>query len=245
MVVNQTTTQTVRKLFDPEEVRRALHLLVEPGQVFEVRALNAVTKQSPRYRYTASGYFNDAEALVKAMADIIAATGIYITLNPCKRGLITRAFNRIRTADDMRIDKRTTSDNEILCYRWLPVDIDPVRQDGNDSSSDREHQAALSLARHIHQTLAAEGWGSAVLADSGNGAHLLYRMDLENIPATTDLIKRMLADLDKRFSSDTAKIDTSVYNPARIMKLYGTRACKGDATPEWPHRMSYILEEAK
>ena len=233
------TQAATKRLIDVAEIRRALTILIEPGQVIELRALNATTRQSPKYRYTASGYFNDVEALIKAAGDITSATGIYITLNPCKRGLITRACNRIRTADYMRIDKRTTSDGEILRYRWLPVDIDPVRQDGNDSSSDVEHDAAL--ARHIHQTLQTDHWPSAVLADSGNGAHILYRMDLENTAESTDLIKRTLAQLDARFSTETAKVDTGIFNPARIMKLYGTRACKGDATPEWPHRMTSII----
>ncbi len=229
-------------LIDPREVRRAYELLFEPGQVVELRALNAITRQSPRYRYTASGYFNNVDALVKAASDIIAATGVYITLNPCKRGLITRANNRIRTADDMRIDKRTTSDTEILSYRWLPVDIDPVRQDGNDSSSHREHDAAITLAYHIWHTLSAEGWPQAILADSGNGAHILYRMDFKNTADDIELVHRTLVGLDNRFSTDAAKVDVGIFNPARIMKLYGTRACKGDATEEWPHRMSRILE---
>lgn len=236
------TQATKNPLIDPDEIRRALKVLMEPGQVVEVRALNAITRQSPRYRYTASGYFNNPEALVKAVADITTATGIYITLNPCKRGLITRANNRIRTSDDMRVDGRTTKDNEILCYRWLPVDIDPVRQDGNDSSSEKEHEVALALARHIYTTLQAEAWPPAVLADSGNGAHILYRMNYENNEKASALFQRTLTGLSQRFSTEEAKIDMSVFNPGRIWKLYGTRACKGDATEEWPHRMARILE---
>lgn len=39
------------------------------------------------------------------------------------------------------------------------------------------------------------------------------------------------------------KVDRSVFNPSRITKLYGTKACKGDNTPERPHRHTGILEE--
>lgn len=231
------------RLVDPDEVRRTLRLLVEQGQVVELRALNAITKQSPRYRDTASGYFNDPEAMVQAVCTIISAKGIYITLNPCRRGLITRANNRLRTSDDMRLDSRTTQDTEILKYRWLPIDIDPVRQDGNDSSSDAEHEAALFLALHIRNQLHTEGWGWPIMADSGNGAHLLYLLPKGEIAQAEGFIKRALAQFASRFNTAEAKIDTGVFNPARIWKLYGTMACKGDPTPEWPHRMSRILEE--
>ena len=43
------------------------------------------------------------------------------------------------------------------------------------------------------------------------------------------------------FSSDEVLIDTSVSNPSRITKLYGTIAQKGANTPERPHRTSKIL----
>src|SRR5690606_276671 len=36
-------------------------------------------------------------------------------------------------------------------------------------------------------------------------------------------------------------IDPKVFNASRICRLYGTRACKGDSTPERPHRLSEIV----
>jgi hypothetical protein len=144
----------------------------------------------------------------------------------------------------MRFDKRTTQDTEILRYRWLPIDIDPVRQDCNDSSSDVEHEAALSLARCVRNQLYTEGWGWSIFADSGNGAHLLYPLPQEGgLEQTEKFIQSVLSNLAERFNTPEAKIDTGVYNPARIWKLYGTMACKGDPTPEWSHRMSRIIEE--
>ena len=41
---------------------------------------------------------------------------------------------------------------------------------------------------------------------------------------------------------DDVDIDLTVYNPARICKLYGTMARKGDSTVDRPHRRSCILE---
>ncbi len=38
-----------------------------------------------------------------------------------------------------------------------------------------------------------------------------------------------------------AKVDTTTHNPARILKLYGTIAAKGDSTPDRPHRLAKLL----
>jgi hypothetical protein len=228
-------------LIDPVEIKKALSMLIGPDQVFEIRVLNALTRADHYRRYTASGYFTTIDACIRACADIIAASGIYLTINPVKPGLVTRAYNRLRTSDDMRIDGRTTKDTEILGYRWVPIDIDPTRPDGNDSSSKEEHDRAVALAWNIYHTLKRENKPPAIVADSGNGAHVLYQIDMANTEASTDQVKRLLASVDQRFSNDLAKVDLAVFNPARIIKLYGTRACKGDPTPKWPHRMSRIL----
>jgi hypothetical protein len=237
----QTKPRT-SSLVDADEVCRALSILLEPGQITELRALHALSTASPRYRSTLSGYFTEPEALVRAAASITSAKGIYITLNPCKRGLITRAYNRLRTSEDMKWDSRTTQDTEILYYRWLPVDIDPVRYDGNDSSSEPEHNAALALARHVRDALHEElGW--PIFADSGNGAHLLYPLPDAAREVAEPFIQHKLITWASHFNTTDAKIDTGVFNPSRIWKLYGSKACKGDDVPEWPHRMSRILDE--
>ena len=79
------------------------------------------------------------------------------------------------------------------------------------------------------------------MADSGNGAHLLYRLDLPNDQFATDLIQRVLGGIAARCAPDDVDIDLTVYNPARICKLYGTMARKGDSTADRPHRRSCIL----
>ena len=55
------------------------------------------------------------------------------------------------------------------------------------------------------------------------------------------LVRRCLAALAKRFDTAEVQVDKSVYNPARICRLYGTRARKGTATNDRPHRLSKIL----
>ena len=83
-------------------------------------------------------------------------------------------------------------------------------------------------------------WPDPLLADSGNGGHLMYRIDE---PAEDDgLLEKRLHALQHRFGDSAVKVDTTVHNPARIWKLYGTMAAKGDSTPDRPHRMAHIID---
>ncbi|MCK8519070.1 hypothetical protein [Methanoculleus sp. 7T] len=190
---------------------------------------------------THSGYFDDYEALARAVEALDAdpaVAGIYVTLNAVNPALLARRANRIK----MRLSRKdaTTADADTLRRRWLPVDIDPIRPSGV-SSTDAEHDAALAAAERIAAYLAEQGFPEPLRADSGNGAHLLYRIDLPNDEAATELIKGALATLDALFSNDVVTVDTANYNAARIWKLYGTLSRKGDNTPERPHRRAKVL----
>jgi len=216
-----------------EEIRRAVELLAPDGGVIEVRALADGA--------THSGYFDDYERLARAVEALDAdpsVAGIYVTLNDVNPALLARRANRIK----MRLSRKdaTTADADILRRRWLPVDIDPVRPSGV-SSTDEEHKAALNAAERIAAYLAEQGFPAPIRADSGNGAHLLYRIDLENDEAATALVKGCLATLDALFSNEAVTVDTANHNAARIWKLYGTCSRKGDNTPERPHRRAKIL----
>lgn len=229
--MQQTATATKKRLIDIAEIRHSLNMLVEPRQVFEIRALEASTQENSRYTDTLSGYFDNANDAIKALASLHKAMGIYITLQPCHPDLLDRAYNRL-----VKPQKgSSTSDNHIIGYRWLLIDCDPQRVSGI-SSTDEEHEQALARCRSIRDTLLAEGWPAPAFCDSGNGGHLAYRIDLPT--SDSDLLKRVLEGLAKRFNQAGIHIDTTVFNPSRICKLYGTLACKGDDTPKRPHRLS-------
>jgi hypothetical protein len=78
------------------------------------------------------------------------------------------------------------------------------------------------------------------MAESGNGAHLLYPLDLPNDDASRELVKGTLAGLAQRFDDVTVQVDQVVFNAARICKLYGTTSNKGDHSPFAPHRLSRL-----
>ena len=221
-------------------------LFVHPGEVVEVR-IPKIYGKSPAWggwaRGTVSGYFDDHESFCKAvqLADKTPHNGIYFTLQVIDPRLIGRAFNRLKMAD------LTTSDTNVLAYRWLPVDIDPVRPAGV-SSSISELQKAMVLREAVSMWAVKNfGLASPIQGMSGNGAHLLFR--LPDIPATMEnqlFIKQTLEEIAAAFKSDEVNIDTTVFNPARIWKLYGTTSRKGDHVPEGkcreerPFRKSFI-----
>jgi len=59
------------------------------------------------------------------------------------------------------------------------IDCDPVRPSGI-SATDDERKTAADIARQIGRYLRREGWPEPFVADSGNGYHLLYSVDLPN-----------------------------------------------------------------
>ena len=123
----------------------------------------------------------------------------------------------------------------------MPIDLDPVRPAGI-SSTDQELRAALCIRESIAKWLEEEmGWVKGIRACSGNGSHLVYRLpDFSNTEKTTALVKDSLAAIAQKFKNKWVDVDLKVYNPARIWKLYGTTARKGDNTRDRPHRKSYV-----
>ena len=214
-----------------EKILSALNTLFSPGQVVELRALGDRTQY---------GYYTDFTKLAEdgeVLDSISDLKGIYVTLNEVNPALLARCVNRVKKAGNK---EPQTGDSDIIRRRWFPIDIDAKRPAGI-SSSDEEHEAALHRAGQIAGFLSELGWPEPVKGDSGNGAHLLYQIDLPNDAESTQLIKTCLVGLSQIFSDAHSEVDTSVHNASRIWKLYGTTARKGDYTEERPHRKSCIL----
>jgi hypothetical protein len=213
-----------------EEIRHAAGVLFAPGQVVEVRAFG---DGRPRR----SGYFDDLDALAEktdALAADPSIDGIYWTLNPCNPDLLARHHNTFGSA------RATTTDGGIVCRRWLLVDADPERPSGTSATTD-EKAAAFKRADAIAVELEAKGWPAPVRADSGNGVHLLYRVDLPNDADATALIRRCLESLSACFTDTAVKVDVSVSNAARIGRVYGTPNRKGSNMPDRPHRSTMLI----
>jgi hypothetical protein len=210
------------------------------GEICEIRALGC--SRTSRYwdgyaKGTVHGYFDSHQQFCECLANLNKAAdhhsgiNIYMNLQVINPSLINRACNRLVAA------KAATTDKDVIAYRWLPVDLDPVRV-AEISSSDEELDRARQLSEKISSALAGK-WPSPIKAVSGNGYHLLY--PLSDLPAqdkkNQQYVKGILEQLSAKFSNDYVKVDTALYNPARIIKLYGTKACKGDSVPPGPNRV--------
>ncbi len=203
-----------------------LHLLHEPDEIIEIRSIDP--------KPVISGYFRaDSPRIETELAKYPNRT-FYQTMNRVKDACYARGQHE-RLVER---PKETTSDNDIVGYQWLLIDADPVRPSGV-SSSGAEKEAARRVAGMTMKKLMAMGFSEPVVGDSGNGYHLLFRIHagLEERQTLADF----LTVLDMWFSTEAVKIDTAVFNPARITKLYGTVAAKGANTPERPHRQSKII----
>ena len=218
---------------DHTEIRRALELL-HPFGVVELRALF----QRGRKR-TSAGYFDPEHRaeLIEAAANLNAdGAAVYVNLNPLDEQLLSRYANRVED-----YAQATATDANVTSRRWLLIDLDPARPK-DTSATDAQLEAAKASARGIYGALQERGWPKPAVAESGNGVHLLYRIDLPNDDASRDLVKDCLNALAQRFDDAAVKVDRSVFNAARIVKLYGTVANKGDSTPTAPWRLSRLVQ---
>lgn len=219
-----------------EHYIQAAELFLNAGDVIELRALAVPSGNGFVRNY--SGYFSEPEALAKAAEkfDKLRPQYCSVTINPVNPALLARANNKMKA---LKKGDPTTSDEDITHRRWLPIDLDPVRPAGI-SATDEEKQAATDLAYSIMSDMAAD-WGEPVVADSGNGIHLLYPIDLPKNEESDQLATSVLKALAARYDNKSVKVDPSLANASRILKLYGTTARKGDDMPERPHRRSGII----
>jgi transposase len=129
---------------DHDQIRAFFRALVRPGDVHELRVPN------PRDRRlgVVSGYVDNEDAFVRLASSVggAGAESVYTTLNPVTPALLARAANRLQ-----RNAKTLTADADVLCYRNLLVDIDPVRPAGI-GATDEEREAALGTRAVRHDS---------------------------------------------------------------------------------------------
>ena len=224
-------------VLDNKNITKAIQLLHTNGELFEIRLING--------NYNASGYFTSADTAIKALQNFhpewnartptARAANIFITLNP----IDIACYSRKQHDCFMENAQPTTKDNEITALHWLLIDLDPKRMSGV-SSSEEELELAKKKAKTIHDFLSDRGFKEPIRAMSGNGVHLVYRFDVSNTAENVSVFEKALKILSEKYSDEEVEVDTTVFNPARICKLWGTIAQKGATTPERPHRKAYI-----
>lgn len=216
-----------------------LKLKVSEHQVIELRTFRRDNG------HVGIGFYDDIAALAREAArrDMSGQySAIYFTLQEVQPDILLRSKNKLTShARDIG-----TKDTEVQRYLYLPIDIDTVKPVTGIPASEVELEYARETAKQVVEYLRKNwNWNPHIVGFSGNGYNLLYRIDLPVNKVSPAWVKSVLQHLAENFTTDKVKIDQSVFNPARIWRLYGTTNRKGDEDPDGQrqHRRAAILSE--
>jgi len=172
-----------------------------------------------------SALFDDADKLRHSIPDV---GNCFTTLNRLDRAACN-CFGAMASRDD-----------QIIKIVRIPFDFDPVRPP-KVPSTQTELDQARERANECERYLRMMGWPDPLVAMSGNGWHLQYRTLMPATAETKAILKVIYSGLDEMLSDDAVSFDTTVRNPSRILRLYGTTNRKGATTDDRPHRKSFHL----
>jgi hypothetical protein len=225
---------------DLQNIRRTIEVLHEPHALVELCAIGG--------EGLVSGYYDDHGALAreaKELSDSARYFGIYITANPLKGDVVSeRDVNKVyRNVGDQ------TKDNDAERRRWWFLDVDPVREPQTSATERQKAYAAMCLNRAITFLGTKFGFPQPVTADSGNGFYAFYAVDEPNDARTRELFTRSIKAISTACAIEglvdredvRAVIGEDTFNAARLVKVFGTGACKGSDTNETPYRYSMLI----
>ena len=151
-------------------------------------------------------------------------------------------INQIKS-DFRALPGKGTTQNEIAWRCKLMIDCDRATKVGKGQpATDDELKRAEIFADSVSAYLEKQGWDKPYKVMSGNGYHLYVPIDyLINNHESDLLIKEVLETLAERFNNNELKIDTVVFDAARITKVIGTKAVNGNATADRPHREVQLI----
>ena len=216
-------------MINESTIRNWWKIFKDGHKLVEVRILG-------KFQY--SGYYKNIDKLIEDIKqyESLPDEQIYFTLNDIDDG----CYGRQQCEQLVKSPKQTTSDANIIRRNWVLVDFDPVRVVGTNATEE-EFELAHKKAQQVFRYLRSVGFSDPVICRSGNGWHTVYKVDMPNTEEVRDLISNFLQSIALMFTDEKVDIDETVFNAARICKLYGTTAKKGANLPERPWRMSEII----
>lgn len=194
---------------------------------FEVRFIGVdKTIRAAFYDLTEEGLKSAANMIFIEQANP-SWQGTYATVNPGHKTEFPRgAFTSTGLTKDEHIQNG-------LCY-FLLIDIDPVKKDppsGQCNATVDERESALAAGDLINKKLEDLGLKATLTVSSGNGFHAFYPVS-GITKAQHKQFLRFIAKEWSRFAPpelyDKVKVDTSVFNASRIMRVPGTLGRKGE-----------------
>jgi putative DNA primase/helicase len=206
---------------DLAELRRALEIFPDPEYGFQFFGLPGA------HHYTRKG--SDIDGIIKVVPRLVDCQFVFWRLNPVKLNQGSKSAN---VSDHTK-------------RRWLLIDIDPIKPANHkdDPATDTEQAAAMELTLEVVAYLRSLGWPDPVIVSSGNGFHILYRIDLKNDEESRLLLRRLLENLGDKFSGPRGEIDEQVYSVTFNSRLPGFKNRKGKASAERPFRMVTIFHD--
>lgn len=211
-------------------IRLWYDLCKDNKELVEIRAIDPVNGK------VYSGYFKDVDTIINELKSY-EHCNVYWTLNDIDES----CYSRLQKNRLLYKTKESTSDRDIIGYRFILCDIDCERPAGV-ASSNEELEYAKKKANDIYAFLRNENFSEPLVICSGSGVHLLYRVALKNNPERQKLVKDFLDALGMLFSDEKVHIDGVVGNLSRISRLPYFVNRKGSNTKERPHRMAYIVK---
>jgi AAA domain/Primase C terminal 2 (PriCT-2) len=221
-----------------DHARRFLTALMVQGFCLEIRIFEAeyqrgIIVRDNRWKNTFAGYFDSVE---KMLVELQMAKGVsvYCTINPVKSHMMAR----VNSGKIQKVGKgEATSDEDIICLRYIYIDLDPKRPKGISATAEERDKAIARrdkiLADHP-EIRASSFWGT-----SGNGCWILVRLpDLPNDEENNVRVAKFLGALGDMYTDDDVEIDQSTKNPSRVMGVVGFVKCKGTSRPDRPWRLS-------
>jgi hypothetical protein len=176
-----------------DDISRFVQMVFASQGQHELRSLGS---------HTSTRLFNDASALAQRARSLDGTADCYITINPVPNTLVLPpGQGGVRDADISEV-------------RWLLVDIDAKDQQG-----ERDPERSAEVAQDVRNFLRTLGFPEPIIAQSGQGYWLLWRMNQDNTQEALAVRQQFTKALAAKFGG---AIDTSVTNAARVVRLFGT-----------------------
>lgn len=220
---------------DANEIRKTLQVFKTDNGLLEVRIFSTINKTE-----IYSGIFDNEEDLIREVNKYDREPyNIYFIFNELKD-----ALNGMPQLNKMMRGAKTVNDKDIKYRRWLMIDFDPIREGDvkEIASTQEEFENSKAVAREARKYLLSLGFKQPVVCFSGNGTHLLFKLDnVECNDKNDKVFSNVLKYLAMRFTDEKVDCDTKVSNRARLTKFYSSVSRKGGNTTTRPHRKSEIV----
>lgn len=227
-------------MIDVNELKTTFDIFKTSNGLHEVQIINMLNSND-----NYSGIYDDFELLSRDIQRFDCGNyNIYFRINELKDAIKGKIqYNKfIRGA-------KGASDTDIKHRDWLFLDFDPIREGGvkDIAATDEEMEKSHIVAVNCYKYLKQLGFPEPVICKSGNGWHILYKLDKiqEVEEETKKVFKNFLSYLALQFTSEDVDVDLKNINASRLTKLYSTFSRKGANIAERPHRKSEIVKVPK